>query len=427
MNRAAFGYRITLAQVGLGQDLDLRNASKAVRAEVLSWLVHFGLEEKDRDLSQGLDKDGNPLAPIKPLTRKYRRSAMGIADPDAPPLMPAWAVSRTRLLLTGQSVDEGGGYAEFYWKYDDHTGGPWGQILDYQRRGVGRSKTKRDVIGASADMIARIRVKMLARWTAYKAHGFSLPPKAAALAVPVSRIVPVGRTDVEHFTFGIGGSGSESTAKAIAAGFSTGFVQPRTPGFSGFKGLHQPKPKPKPKPPGAGPKARPTPSPSANPILHATAYAKQAGVRAIEVGPAELAKFGISASRADGMPACFVSSKGAEAILINRDHPYWTDPAAWMAKQTLKRWLSDDATDHVIVHEVGHFLHRKRLGPTEYSASKHWTLTSDEVDLIKRDVSRYAATDPVEFIAEAYAAMKRGKIYSRDVMKLYAKYKGPKP
>ena len=49
------------------------------------WVVDYGLRRKDKELAAGLDKDGNPLRPIAPETRKYRRSAMtpnGKGDPN---------------------------------------------------------------------------------------------------------------------------------------------------------------------------------------------------------------------------------------------------------------------------------------------------------------------------------------------------------
>lgn len=42
----------------------------------------------------GLDGWGRPLHALAPSTIKHRKSAMGEADPNAPPLIPAWERSR---------------------------------------------------------------------------------------------------------------------------------------------------------------------------------------------------------------------------------------------------------------------------------------------------------------------------------------------
>src|SRR4051812_3662699 len=80
---------------------DLRERDEPTRLLYWSWVTELGLRAKDKELSQGLDKDGRPLRAISAATRKHRRSAMtpsGKGDPSAPPLMPARALSRTRSL-----------------------------------------------------------------------------------------------------------------------------------------------------------------------------------------------------------------------------------------------------------------------------------------------------------------------------------------
>lgn len=48
-----------------------------------------------------------------------------------------------------------------------------------------------------------------------------------------------------------------------------------------------------------------------------------------------------------------------------------------------------------------------------------------ETQRIAGKVSRYAQESPLEFVAETYAQMKDGVVFSDDVMALYRKYKGP--
>ena len=97
-----------------------------------SWVVELGLKRKDRELSQGLDKDGSPLRAISQYTRDHRRSAMtpsGKGDPGAPPLTPGYQKSRTRSLLAGRAFTT---HAAFFWKYDAWTGDSWAVVLSYQ-------------------------------------------------------------------------------------------------------------------------------------------------------------------------------------------------------------------------------------------------------------------------------------------------------
>ena len=259
MARRAFSFVLHLNQVGPVFDPEFLQAPASVRGEVLRWVLVYGLKEKDADLAAGLDRHGAALAPIAASTREHRESAMGPADPDAPPLMPAYAVSRTRLLLTGEAKRV---QVEFYWEYDEHTGGSWGQILDYQRKGKGPRggrRPKRDVIGISEAAIARVRAQVTARWRQERAvllghaPAAAVPGRMAVPTVPPERIRVIGKTDFEHFTYGIGGPGSaEASARALAGGGSTGFFQ-RRPG-TGQTAYGGPPPNP-----GAGRPFRPEP------------------------------------------------------------------------------------------------------------------------------------------------------------------------
>lgn len=221
-----FSYRITTAQMGVATDPDFLRAPVEARRQVLEWMVRVGLREKDAELAAGLDAKGRRLAPIRPATRKYRESAMGPTDPNAPPLMPAYAASRTRLLLTGEIE---GDAAQFYWEYDAKTGDTWGRILDYHRQGIGRFRTRRDVIGLSPDGLKRVREEVRARWMAFKLAKFQLPRRQPAPEVPRPRIVATGRTDFERFTYGIGGGSAAESRRALERGMSTGWRQ-RRPG-----------------------------------------------------------------------------------------------------------------------------------------------------------------------------------------------------
>jgi hypothetical protein len=134
-------------------------ADERTRAAFRKEVVKAVLAEKDRDLAAGLDRRGRRMKRISEWTRLHRRSEMGKADPDAPPLTPAHGLSRTRAYLDGRALaDE----AEFFWR------GGWGRILHFHRIGAGRLPV-RDVIGVSDMLLARVQNRMEAWWKAYRA------------------------------------------------------------------------------------------------------------------------------------------------------------------------------------------------------------------------------------------------------------------
>ncbi len=127
---ASYAFRIR--GIEPAHDPAWRSASPDLRRAFWRAVVELGLQAKDRDLAQGLDKDGVPMKGIAASTRKYRRSAMGPADPSAPPLTPAYGLSRTRSLLTGRAMTD---HAEFFWR--NHGGQHWGKVLGYHAKGPG--------------------------------------------------------------------------------------------------------------------------------------------------------------------------------------------------------------------------------------------------------------------------------------------------
>ena len=172
------------------------------------WVVEIALRQKDRDLAKGLDKDGNALHPISANTRKYRKSAMtpsGKGDPSAPPLIPGWQKSRTRSLLTGKAfVDR----AEFWWRYDAHTGDSWARILDYQ------ASMGRDVFGLSPAAMTRVRAQAWERWHKWQ-RGKVIP--VAKEYVAVAKPMRAGSYDTRYLDV-------MGHAEEIAKGQHIGFL-----------------------------------------------------------------------------------------------------------------------------------------------------------------------------------------------------------
>jgi hypothetical protein len=135
-------------------------AQKAAYMRVCRTLI---LIEWDKQTAAGLDKDGNRLAPIKQSTRERRHSAMGPADPNAPPLQPAHELSRTRSLVDARIV---GLTVQVYWKFDPVSGKRWGTILNYHRRGAGHLPV-RDVFGLSPEARQRVLQAAYLWWAGY--------------------------------------------------------------------------------------------------------------------------------------------------------------------------------------------------------------------------------------------------------------------
>ena len=144
------------------------------------WKVYgiAAAKAKDAELAAGLDKDGVPMRPITEATRVARThpyySPMGRADPNAPVLTPCYAASRTRSLLRWEAYDNG---VVFWWDYDVHTEGSWGEILGYHKQ------TGRNVFGLSSNGRNRAKREALAWWEDYL--------KRTPFTTRVPEVVPV--------------------------------------------------------------------------------------------------------------------------------------------------------------------------------------------------------------------------------------------
>lgn len=112
-------------------------------------------------------------------------------------------------------------------------------------------------------------------------------------------------------------------------------------------------------------------------------------------------------------------------IKIDPKSDYWKNPAERAA--TLQSWneWSDGSLSHPVVHEIGHALWDQQ--PHEPATS--WTAPAlrdfEDPWGVAMKVSRYAAKDPGEFVAETFAGMVNGRTFSDEVMRLYEALDGP--
>ena len=92
--------------------------------------------------------------------------------------------------------------------------------------------------------------------------------------------------------------------------------------------------------------------------------------------------------------------------------------------------MQDFAFDDIFVHEMGHMHHRSIYPRYEEAGAQMTQLRKDftldtETSRIPYRVSSYAASSPLEFVAEVYTGLRKGQHFDNEVMSLYRKYNGP--
>lgn len=170
--RKVIGPRFTLRGF---EPPDVRTSPAKDRKAFWSAVSEFVVDAKEEELRRGLDRHGLPMRSLSRYTIEHRRSAMGPADPFAPPLQPAHGLSRTRSLFTVKPTADSNGVT-CWWAYDQHTGASWGEILRHHQRGR-RGLPKRDVIGISPQSLATVASQAAHWWAAYQT-GLAVQPKA---------------------------------------------------------------------------------------------------------------------------------------------------------------------------------------------------------------------------------------------------------
>jgi hypothetical protein len=95
-------------------------------------------------------------------------------------------------------------------------------------------------------------------------------------------------------------------------------------------------------------------------------------------------------------------------ILVNAASPFWGDPVGNAKKQFEAGYWASENPLAVLVHEAAH---------TIYDPPNNWIADSQK-DVAEK-VSRYARTNPKEFVSEVTAGLHTGKTYDDDVMSLY--------
>jgi hypothetical protein len=112
------------------------------------------------------------------------------------------------------------------------------------------------------------------------------------------------------------------------------------------------------------------------------------------------------------------------SIYINPRAGLWRDTERKMKQLFNSGYSSSSDPLHVVNHEIGHFLHYNALGNQSYQFFRDTPLTSLQINMIRTEVSAYATSNPIEFVAETYAGLKAGRKYSDEIMRLYAYFGG---
>jgi len=88
------------------------------------------------------------------------------------------------------------------------------------------------------------------------------------------------------------------------------------------------------------------------------------------------------------------------------------------------------ASPSVVAHEHGHSLHGKIIGRDGFQNIWTWSKLPKEqrarIKPLSAKVSKYATTDPLEFVAETFSGHVAGKRYSKDIYDAYNELRGPK-
>lgn len=458
---AVIGPRFTLK--GLAPP-EVALAPRADRAAFWAAAAAFVVEAKDDELRRGLDRLGNPMAPLARSTIVHRRSAMGPADPHAPPLQPAHGHSRTRSLFTAQPTASLDGVT-CWWAYDRRTGASWGEVLRHHKRG-GRRLPVRDVIGMAPASLAVVARKCADWWVRYKVAKVAVPsparellpsplprslieaqrayrPRVAANAAPAMNR-RVSQIRINGHTYTLQGGSAAQIRRSIANGTFSGFgrVTPLPGSGGGGTGTARPLGRP-PWPPSL-------PRPAAAVANAANRLDRMAAPRRpTPVGPDEPARWRKQMARLIGSHGIAVERDGHEAIrradgrraagrivaaydpsrgkvFLNQRHPFWRSPIAFMTTNHRAGSTSTANPAHPAFQEIAHRLHQVAVGAARYAELRARPLTPEE-DAIAATVSAYARTSPAEFVAEVYAALRDGRELDEAVLALYNRLGGPVP
>lgn len=156
------------------------------------------------------------------------------------------------------------------------------------------------------------------------------------------------------------------------------------------------------------------------------ATAKKYGFSVVKEGRALLDHLKGDEKAVKGTIASFYPSRNA--IIFNEDNEYYNDSASAMKRFHASGWMSTDNPDHAVIHEMGHAFHFKNVNDKDrWKEIRATPIPEDIRGAIKKEVSTYATTNPLEVVAEMFTGMSSGKKYSRPLIEYYKSLSGPPP
>ena len=118
-------------------------------------------------------------------------------------------------------------------------------------------------------------------------------------------------------------------------------------------------------------------------------------------------------------------SLGVPKVFLNKGHRFWYDPRQVSLESRRSGYMSSSNPLGILYHEIAHTkdkYNRLRLMRDNKQRASKWQI--EENIKIARRVSEYATRNPIEFVAEVYAALKTGRRFDYQVMKLYNQESG---
>lgn len=110
-------------------------------------------------------------------------------------------------------------------------------------------------------------------------------------------------------------------------------------------------------------------------------------------------------------------------MTINRSHSHHVNPRADAIRTRRVGMFSSSSPLHVYYHEMGHAKDKNLSDPSKQARLER----GSQMYKLARRVSKYAATNSGEFVAETYAGRRTGRKYDYQVMAAYRQEQGLDP
>jgi hypothetical protein len=181
------GFAVTAAQIAPTTDPAWGLAGPAGRRKF--WLRAAELVPRAyaADRRRRVDRFGQPLANLSPVTIAHRKSAMGPAVKNAPQFTPAGLLSRTISYLRVKVLEDS---LWVSWKFDPFTRQWWGQVLQWHAEGLVKGAPPRDVIGLSPAALRWLAKEMTTWWAKHRAELAERGARRALRSAPLSIDLP---------------------------------------------------------------------------------------------------------------------------------------------------------------------------------------------------------------------------------------------